>query len=91
MQPDTVHADSHGQSASIFGLAYVLAIQLVPRIRNWKHLIVNGPAREAHYEHIDSLFAGTVDWDLIATHLPDMLRVGVSGRHWPHHFVNHPA
>jgi TnpA family transposase len=30
------------------------------------------------YEHIDSLFSGTVDWDLIATHLPDMLRVGVS-------------
>src|SRR5207247_1615334 len=28
VQPDTVHADSHGQSASIFGLAYVLGIQL---------------------------------------------------------------
>jgi TnpA family transposase len=38
IQPDTVHADTHGQSAAIFGLAYILGIQLIPRIRNWKHL-----------------------------------------------------
>ena len=34
--------------------------------------------KETRYEHIDGLFTGVVDWDLIATHLPDMLRVGVS-------------
>src|SRR6266542_2436442 len=76
IQPDTVHADTHGQSAPIFGLAYVLGIQLMPRIRNWKHLVLYRPTKDVHYQHIDSLFSATVDWDLIATHLPDMLRVG---------------
>jgi TnpA family transposase len=78
IQPDTVHADTHGQSASIFGLAYILGIQLMPRIRNWKHLVLHRTSKEVHYQHIDSLFSATVDWDLIATHLTDMLRVGVS-------------
>jgi TnpA family transposase len=78
VQPDTVHADTHGQSASIFGLAYILGIQLMPRIRNWKHLTLCRPTKDVHYQHIDSLFSATVDWELIATHLPDMLRVGVS-------------
>ena len=50
----------------------------MPRIRNWKHLVLYRSNKDTHYQHIDALFAGTVDWDLIATHLPDMLRVGVS-------------
>jgi TnpA family transposase len=50
----------------------------MPRIRNWKHLTLHRPTKDAHYQHIDSLFSATVDWELIATHLPDMLRVGVS-------------
>src|SRR5207244_1195564 len=78
IQPDTVHADTHGQSAPIFGLAYTLGIQLMPRIRNWKHLTLYRPSKDARYEHIDALFSANVDWDLIATHLPDMLRVGIS-------------
>jgi TnpA family transposase len=78
IQPDTVHADTHGQSAAIFGLAFILGIQLMPRIRNWKHLTFYRPTKETRYEHIDSLFSDTVDWELIATHLPDMLRVGIS-------------
>jgi len=78
IQPDTVHADTHGQSAPIFGLAYTLGIRLMPRIRNWKHLTLYRPSKEARYEHIDTLFSANVDWDLIATHLPDMLRVGIS-------------
>ena len=48
IQPDTVHADTHGQSAAIFGLAYILGIQLMPRIRNWKHLVLTDqPKRHA--------------------------------------------
>src|SRR6267378_635496 len=36
IRPDTLHADTQGQSETVFGLAYLLAIQLMPRIRNWK-------------------------------------------------------
>jgi Tn3 transposase DDE domain len=36
IRPDTLHADTQGQSEPVFGLAYLLAIQLMPRMRNWK-------------------------------------------------------
>jgi Tn3 transposase DDE domain len=35
LQPDTLHADTHGQSAPVFGLAALLGIQLMPRMRTW--------------------------------------------------------
>jgi TnpA family transposase len=50
----------------------------MPRIRNWQNLILYRPSKEVRYKHIDTLFSASVDWDLIATHLPDMLRVGIS-------------
>ncbi len=76
--PEAVHSDTHGQSATIFGLASLLGIQLYPRIRGWKDLTWCRPSADSRYEHIDGLFTATVDWDLIATHLPDMLRVALS-------------
>jgi TnpA family transposase len=50
----------------------------MPRIRQWKHLTFYRPSRAEQYTHIDELFTETIDWDLIATHLPDMLRVVLS-------------
>lgn len=83
IRPDTLHADTQGQSETVFGLAYLLAIQLMPRIRNWKHLTLYAPddrfAAE-QIEHIRTLFSDTIDWPLIQTHLPDLLRVAVSIR-----------
>ncbi len=38
LRPDTLYADTQGQSETVFGLAYLLAIKLMPRIRNWKRL-----------------------------------------------------
>lgn len=34
----------------------------------------------SRYKHLDSLFTATADWELITTHLPDMLRVALSVR-----------
>ena len=39
IQPRAVASDTQGQSQPVFGLAYTLGIQLMPRIRNWKDLI----------------------------------------------------
>jgi TnpA family transposase len=78
IQPDTLHADTQGQNAPVFGLAHLLGIQLMPRIRNWKELTLYRPNRDSRFEHIDSLFTDTAAWDLIRTHLPDMLRVAMS-------------
>jgi hypothetical protein len=35
VQPDTLHADTQGQSEPVFGLARLLGIKLMPRMRNW--------------------------------------------------------
>lgn len=78
VQPDTIHADTQGQSTAIFGLAYLLGIQLMPRIRNWKDLHLYRPGPDSRYAHIDDLFGDQVNWELIETMLPDMLRVALS-------------
>ena len=80
LQPTTVHSDTHGQSAAIFGLAYLLGIELMPRIRSWQDLHLFRPDATARYDHLDELFTATVDRELIEAHLPDMLRVALSIR-----------
>lgn len=56
LQPDTVHADTHGQSTPVFAIAYLLGIQLMPRIKEWKNLTFFRPERRASFDHIDDLF-----------------------------------
>ena len=33
-----IHSETYGQSAPIFGLAHLLGIELMPRIRSWRDL-----------------------------------------------------
>ncbi|MGB3633620.1 MAG: Tn3 family transposase [Rubrobacteraceae bacterium] len=80
IQPRAVASDTQGQSQPVFGLAYTLGIQLMPRIRNWKDLIFYRPDEDITYDHIDSLFSDTVDWKLIETHWRDLMRVVISIR-----------
>lgn len=78
IQPDTIHADTQGQSLPVFGLSHLLGIQLMPRIRNWHEYKFFRPDDDAQYEHIDALFRDTVDWDLIETHWKDLMQVVLS-------------
>jgi TnpA family transposase len=80
IKPDTVHADTQGQSTVVFGLSYLLGIKLMPRIRNWKDLKFFRPSKEERYKNIDSLFSDAIDWDLIKTHWQDLLQVVLSIR-----------
>ncbi len=81
IQPDTVHGDTQAQSAPVYGLAFLLGIQLMPRIRNWKDLKWFRPGTGEAYRNIDALFTSeAVDWDLIACHLPDLWQVAQSIR-----------
>ena len=75
---DTVHADTHGQSEPVFGLAYLLGIALLPRMRTWNDAAFYRPDNAVRYRHIGALFAKTVDWDLIETHWQDMMQVVLS-------------
>ncbi len=78
IQPDTVHGDTQSQNAPIFGLSFLLGINIMPRIRNWKDLILYRSNENQKYKHIDELFSGTINWNLIETYFPDMLRVALS-------------
>jgi len=78
IQPDTLHADTQGQSESVFGLAHLLSIKLMPRIRNWKDLTLYLPSDGFRVNHIHELFSDTIDWELIRNHFHDMMRVAIS-------------
>src|SRR5690606_4443117 len=76
--PDTIHGDTQAQSTTVFGLAYLLEIKLMPRIRNIKDLTFYKPDKSMVLEHIQSLFKDPIRWDLIEMHYPDMLRTAMS-------------
>jgi Tn3 transposase DDE domain len=77
IKPSVIHADTHGQNLPVFGLSFLLGIELMPRIRNWKDLRFYRPSKEVVYEHIDSLFHDNViDWNLIETRLPRLAPSG---------------
>ena len=78
IQPDTLHADTQGQSEPVFGLCRLLGIKLMPRMRGLGETTLYRPAKEVRYAHIDALFTGDIDWDLIATHQRDMIQVMLS-------------
>ncbi len=78
IQPDTVHADTQGQSTPVFGLAHLLGIKLMPRIRNWQDLVLYRSDKNTTYQHIDALFTDVIDWGLIETHWRDLLQVVLS-------------
>lgn len=77
-KPDTLHADTQGQSEPVFALAHLLGIKLYPRMRNWNDVTFYRPSNEIRYKHIDSLFTKTIDWDLIQTHWQDLMQVVLS-------------
>ena len=78
LQPDTLHADTHGQSEPVFGLAHLLGIKLFPRMRTWNDAIFYRPSKTECYQHIDALFSGVIDWALIERHWQDMMQVALS-------------
>ena len=78
LQPDTVHADTQGQSEVVFGLAHLLGIKLMPRMRNWNKVAMYRPDKAITYAHIDAWFTHHVNWSLIADHWPDMMQVVLS-------------
>lgn len=78
IQPDTIFADTQGQSTPVFAFTYLLGIKLMPRIRNWKDLTFFRPVKGVRYQHIDSLFKDATDWDFMETHWQDLMRAALS-------------
>jgi TnpA family transposase len=79
IQPKKVHGDSWAQSEVLFGLSSLMAILIMPRIKQFKHLYYYKASSKDHYENINELFTEKpIDWELIETHYHDMLRVAIS-------------
>jgi TnpA family transposase len=78
IQPDILHADTQGQSTTVFGLSYLLGIKLMPRIRNVKDLVFYRPDKVKKYKHINAIFGDAIDWELIETHWKDLMQVVLS-------------
>lgn len=78
LEPDTVYSDTHGQSSAVFCFAHTAGIKLYPRIRNWHDLTFHRPSKGIRYQHVDSLFRGDIDWDLISAHWKDVMQVALS-------------
>lgn len=78
LQPDTLHADTHGQSEPVFGVASLLGIQLMPRMRTWNDVTFYRVDRHTTYKHIDRLLTQVVDWDLLERYWQDMMQVVLS-------------
>ena len=83
IQPDTLHADTQGQSEPVFGLCRLLGIKLMPRMRGISDAAFYRPNKSIRYQHIDALFGDEIDWDLIATHARDMIQVVLGPRLQP--------
>ncbi|MFF3404484.1 Tn3 family transposase [Streptomyces sp. NPDC002659] len=81
-KPERIHPDTQNQLFPVFGLAHMLGIDLLPRIRNWHDLTFHRPDPSVTYTHIDTLFSAdprqAVDWDLIERHWPDLMQAALS-------------
>ena len=78
LNPDTLHADTHGQSEPVFALAWLLGIKLFPRMRTWNDVKFYRADSGDRYEHLNPLFTETIDWVLIERHWADMMQVALS-------------
>ena len=78
IQPTRIHGDTHAQSTVVFGIAHLLGIQLMPRIKDINSLILFKPDRRHTYAHIDELFSDGVNFEPIRKHYREMLRIAVS-------------
>jgi hypothetical protein len=61
VQPDTLHADTQGQSEPVFGLCRLLGVKLMPRMRGLSDAVFYRSDNAIRYRHIDPLFGGEID------------------------------
>ena len=74
-----IHGDTHAQSAAVYGLAFLLGIRLMPRIKNWKGLNFYKPSMDIKYKNIDKLFKDEeADWKTIEKYLHEMFQIAQS-------------
>ncbi len=64
VRPSHLQADTHGQSEAVFELAYLLGIEWMPRIRNWRSLRLYSADANPGLRATSRLSSGAIDWGL---------------------------
>jgi len=78
-RPTKLHGDTQSQNVVVFALAYLLGIELMPRIRGMKDKRLFKVLRKQRFDHIGPLFdADPIDWALIERHWRELVRIAVS-------------
>ena len=78
LQPDTVIGDTQAQSEPVFALAYLMGIQLMPRMRNWNDVTFIRTDNTTVYKHIETLFKNVGEFNRIEKHWKDFMQVALS-------------
>lgn len=78
IKPLIVHGDTQAGSTTVFGLSYLLGINVMPRIRNWGDLTFYKADKSVSYKHMKSVFTDEINWKLIETHWKDIMQVVLS-------------
>ncbi len=78
LQPSQVQADTQGQSEIVFGVAHMLGIELLPRMRNWNKVTMYRPDKGVKYKNIDAWFTKSIDWGLIEMFWEELMQVIIS-------------
>lgn len=78
IKPSILHGDTHAQNYVVFGLAHLLGIKLMPRIRGIKNLKFYKPSSKTEYKNLGALFSGTIQWNVIEKSMPEMMRIVLS-------------
>lgn len=78
LQPHTVIGDTQAQSEPVFALAYLMGIQLMPRMRNWNDVTFVRPDNTTVYKHIETLFKNVGEFSRIEKHWKDFMQVAIS-------------
>ena len=81
--------DTHGYTDQVFGLCYLLGFTFMPRLKNLATRRLFKPAGSPEeglfgsrsYVHLDPLFSGTIDLNLIAEQWDGLVRVAASLKH----------
>ena len=81
IKPDTLHADTHGQTELMFGFCALLGIKLMPRMKNISQYELCKPDSSSHYNLIDEILGRKIDWTKIYSALDLMLRLCASIRY----------
>jgi TnpA family transposase len=68
-------SDSHGQSLLAFAFAFLLHIDLLPRLRARKHKMLYKTSKEANYENLNDAIHGVIREEYIQKYYDDILRI----------------